>query len=378
MGDVETRRPISCRPCCSLTFSIGLHNVQHASHMRTLPVNRSPRSICSRMRNPGGFQLPPRIPHPGDRRSRAIELLGNCTQHLQRHAKVHQELIQLIGEAPPNRERAQQWKRALQELNRKASQRTNWNVSTPLRHRKRLLDVIRLPDDDARLSTAFHLLDHARRRLAKCQSLSEETARDLKRIIGYVPNDLLDLHHVSRTLVYLQRARRREERRPRTVPIHDAEALASANSLLGNFAACGKIGKQSERLELIVGSLPRNRNVARWWKKTIAAAIRKKKRKERVLKRRQQIETKRLERIVRVQRRIREARLGVLVASMCENRITTPFGDAPGQVPRAYDRQARQPRPLHYLYSLLTTVTHGMRLQISKITRSRSSPASKQ
>lgn len=232
------------------------------------------------------FALPPVVPSSPAARHRAIELLGHATQ--RKAGLTKPELSELLGALPADRVTAQMWKAGLRRLARNAEMGTA-PVDSPV---SRLRAKVALPQRDRDIGRVFSALDVARRALAAGRPLPDETASELARKAGVAPTSETDVHHVSRALVHLQRARRSSERRPPLIP-KELAGLREANMLLGNFVWFGKVGAKSDRLAELVGGLPRTRNVARSWKKIVEAATRRFLRKERVAARRREADLKR-------------------------------------------------------------------------------------
>lgn len=257
------------------------------------------------MRNRGGFRPPPTVPSDADELQRAIELLGALTQRKNLKISRKEELHRLIGELPPTREIAQQWKAALQRpVNprlRHLAQPTSFN------NRKRILQDIRLPRSDSTVGRCFLLLGCLQRRHRLSQPVNSSVLEELTRYLGSAPSDDKETHHYIKALRQLQSERHSRELRPPQIPLDDMEEMEFARMLLGTFAVKGAVGKQASRLERFLGTLPRNKNIAASWKKHVEAAIRKKRRKQRVARRRQEIELKRVQRRLKRQKREEEA-----------------------------------------------------------------------
>lgn len=303
--------------------------------------------ISSRMRNPGGFSLPPRIPDTPDDMRRAIELLGSYTQSSQTRIKTRESLISFIGELPSSRLLAQQWKISLQRLYKKqqtkssnspneqqqqsyihtattltsplssSSSTTTTNINNEdhtndlqFRHRDALiLQLPILPRAPSDLSRLFILLEVIRKRYSTNSPIPPRLTKEVTARLGNTvppPASVLEARRYIRALAHMQRLRRRVERRPPHVPLHDLEALRVAHMLLGAFAVNGGIGKQTNVLQSLIGGVPPSTNVAASWKKVVAAAIRKKKRKDRVGAKRIVDDEKRLQRRLKRVKRERE------------------------------------------------------------------------
>lgn len=260
-------------------------------------INRSVTSC--RMRNRGGFRPPPLVPSDPTELRRAIELLGSRTQRKIMKKSTEEEIKSLVGALPESREAAQRWKVALQ----RGTNRRKEHLAQPnaFKNRKRLAELIRLPEDNETVNRCFILLGCLQRRYRLFQPLSPRVLDELTRKLGSAPNDEKDVHHYIKTLVFLQRERRSRELRPPQIPLDDLHELEFARMLLGTYAVKGSAGKQNRRLENVLGTLPRNKNIAASWKKVIEAAIRKKRRKERVARKREEIALKRLQRKLRRQ-----------------------------------------------------------------------------
>lgn len=269
----------------------------------TVPAVRSPpgkittrRPVHSRARQ-RRFALPPVVPCTPAARHRAIELLGHATQ--RKAGLTRPELAELLGALPPDRVTAQMWKAGLRRLARNAATCAapdNGPVA-------RLRESVSLPPRDRDVGRVFSALDVARRSLAAGRRLPPDSVAELERKAGVAPTSEIEVHHVSRALVMLQRARRSAERRPPAIP-KGLAGLHEANMLLGNFVWFGKVGAKSDRLAELVGALPRTKNVARSWKKIVEAATRRFLRKERVAARRREADLKRERR--RLKKALRE------------------------------------------------------------------------
>lgn len=263
------------------------------------PYVRRPRARVppvSRRRDPGGFSLPPVVPARGAEFTRAVELLGSCTQRAGMRDKARAELVALVGGAPETKERAQQWKGAL-ELLKKRERRVAHGAAytatcSPLVG-PALAESIQLPERDRKASRVFSLLDVQRRVFDRGETPRPRLMAEVEESIGYAPSCNRDVHRASRALVFLQRQRRSRERQPPKLPLESDSDMDMAHMLLGAYAVKSSVGAQTPLLIQLIGAKPRTRNVAKSWKKVVATAIRKKKRKERVAQRRQQIAAKR-------------------------------------------------------------------------------------
>lgn len=253
-----------------------------------------------RMRNKGGFHLPPLVPSERHNRQRAIELLGNFTQRRGMKQSAAAELQSLVGELPGTKEIAQQWKAMLQKNPRRKQHKDN---PSAFKRRRVLLDKIRLPERESLVGRCFVLLGCLQRRYRLNQPPSPLVLRQLEDALGSYPVDKDETHHYISALAVMQKERRSREKRPPRVPTEDMAQLALANMLLGSFAARGSVGRQEQRLLELIGEVPRNTNVAASWQKVVAAAIRKMKRKEKTARRRAEIDQKRIVRKLRKQQK---------------------------------------------------------------------------
>lgn len=316
----------------------------------TFPDHSTNRSVIScRMRNRGGFRPPPLVPSNPTELRRAIELLGSRTQRKNMKKSTEQEILSLVGALPESREAAQRWKVALQ----RGTNRRKEHLAQPnaFKNRKRLSQLIRLPDDNDIVGRCFILLGCLQRRCRLSQPLSPRVLEELTRKLGSAPDNEKDVHHYIKTLAFLQRERRSRELRPPQIPLDDMHELEFARMLLGTYAVKGSAGKQNRRLENVLGTLPRNRNIAASWKKIIEAAIRKKQRKERVAHRRQEIALKRLQRKLRQQQRELENKIALqphfptLLLNGQETLRTSPSGKS---YMREHNGQALGQDSLHH------------------------------
>lgn len=263
--------------------------------------------VSCRMRNRGGFCLPPRVPQNFAERRRAMELLGNLTQRKTMRPSARREIEALVGAVPKTRAIAQQWKVALQYTPN--ARLKHLSQPSVFKKRREIMGKIRLPEQSENVGRCFVLLGVLERRYRSSQSPSTRVLQELEEKIGDYPVDIDETHHFIKALVVLQKERRFQELRPPRIPLESTEELDFTNMLLGAFSVRGSVGRQSGRLEELIGALPRNRNVAASWKKIIAAAIRKKKRREVTARRLAEIERKRHERRLRRQQRELEQRL---------------------------------------------------------------------
>lgn len=282
-----------------------------------MPDVRMP--VSCRMRNRGGFRLPPRVPQDVVERGRAVELLGNLTQRKNMKQSTKKEIEALVGALPQNRLVAQQWKVALQHTpNARRIHLANPNA---FKHRKEAFKRIQLPQQNDVLGRCFVLLGCLERRYRHSQPVSQRVVEELKQRLGDYPVDVREAHHFRKALTELQKERRSRERRPARVPTESMEELLYAKMLLGYFSVRGHVGRQDDRLQQLIGAVPRNRNVANSWKKIIAAAIRKKKRQDQIAVRLDEMERKRKDRRERRESKLRqqvvdlESRIGFELAT---------------------------------------------------------------
>lgn len=292
-------------PKCTTIYSFRFHQ-ERRKHFGLVSQSRLP--IVSRMRNRGGFKPPPRIPNDETELQRSIQLLGNLTQRGSIRASIKREIESLCGGFPKSREAAQRWKGALQY---RINARTK-HLSQPhsFRNRIRILKFLRLPEDNDQVGRCFALLGSIQKKYRLNQISSSSVAEELTELIGGAPSNERDAHHYIKTLVHLQKQRQKKERKPPIVPMDSMEELEYVRMILGTFAVTGSAGEQNERLENIIGSLPRNKNIAASWKKVIEAVIRRKRRREKSERRRQEISLKRLQR--RLKRQSRQHDSGII------------------------------------------------------------------
>lgn len=266
------------------------------SHVWAFQQSRLMQPAIARMRNPGGFHLPPVRPAPGPSLTRAIELLGACTQRANMSPSVRQEVISLVGEFPRSREIAQQWKGALtlrhrQEMRPKC---VHWS-----RLYTKYMGLVKLPDENRHCSFAFVLLNSLRRRYDFDITPKSELLDSVQCLIGFKPQTAGETKRASNALKRLQRARKVAEMSLPKVP-DDESDLRAADMVLGQF---GFYGKASERgsaiLKQTIGAVPRTKQVARSWQKLVKAARRKRERRERREENRIIIQAKRAERKAR-------------------------------------------------------------------------------
>lgn len=272
------RRNVSCPRRTSV---IPLTPPQHSTQRR--PVLPHVLQPSSRMRNPGGFHLPPVVPDDTDRLARAVQLIGCFTQR-SRSMRVStlDELRELVGDVPPNRLIAQQWKVALCRHIAEPSRLAHRNNVTAFRHRDALVRQLPLPNAQSQVSRMFILLEVLRKRYSTGVPVNPKVVSEITNTLGSCPTTVLEARRYIRALAYAQARRKNSERLPPRIPLDDLEALSTANVLLSSYATRGSVGAQTAKLVSILGSSPRTRNVANSWRKIIAAAIRKKKRKDRV------------------------------------------------------------------------------------------------
>lgn len=293
------QRGLSCSRRASIIPPTAL---QHSTQRRpVLPYILQP---SSRMRNPGGFHLPPVVPDDTDRLARAVQLLGCFTQR-SRSMRVStlEELRTLVGDVPPNRLVAQQWKVALCRQVTKPSRLAHRNDVTAFKHRDALVRQLPLPNAQSQVSRMFILLEVLRKRYSTGAPVNPKVVSEITNTLGSCPTTVLEARRYIRALAYSQTQRKRSERLPPRIPLDDLEALSTANMLLNAYATRGSVGAQTSKLVSILGSAPRTKNVANSWRKIIAAAIRKKKRKDRVrAKRIVDNEKRRQRRLKRLQR----------------------------------------------------------------------------
>lgn len=250
----------------------------------------------SRMRNPGGFSTPPRIPMADAERQRAIELLGNYTQRRRMHLSRKQELESLVGQLPASKELSQQWKASLQRLQDAPRRIAHRQDPTAFSQRDALVQQLPLPRDLRKLSRMFILLEVVRKRHNVGGMVKPHIITEITSILGSCPTSAQSARRYIRALAYMQRLRRRAERFPPCLPLEDLEALHTAHMLLGIYANAGSVGAQTSVLLSLIGATPPTKTTALSWKKIVAAVIRKKKRKDRVHAKRFVDNQKRLQR----------------------------------------------------------------------------------
>lgn len=256
------------------------------------------------MRNPGGFHLPPVLPDDADRLARAVQLLGCFTQRSRSlRQSTLDELKILVGDVPPNRLVAQQWKVALCRHIAAPGRLEHRNNPTAFRRRDALVRQLPLPNNHSQMSRMFILLEVLRKRYSAGVAVNPKVVSEITNTLGSCPTTVLEARRYIRALAFAQMQRKHSERLPPRIPLHDLEALSTANLLLSAYAERGSVGAQTSKLVTILGSTPRTKNVANSWRKIIAAAIRKKKRKDRVrAKRIVDNEKRRQRRLKRLQR----------------------------------------------------------------------------
>jgi hypothetical protein len=236
----------------------------------------------ARMRNSGGFRLPPRVPAAGSvEHARAVELLGACTQQGRNSRRVRSEVEALVGAVPPSFLIAQQWKKALADRARKASLLPN-AVTRPREQRTKYMDVVHLPSSNEGTGRAFVLLDALRRRYWAQANISHGLKKGVEQLIGYVPVNSLETFRSKNALKRLQRNRKSSERRPLFLP-ENIDDLRWVDMTLGHIAMRGRIRSEaSAELETKIGSLPRTKQLAASWQKFVKGMLRRRSRKERV------------------------------------------------------------------------------------------------
>lgn len=255
------------------------------------------------MRNSGGFQLPPQMPQDAMQRSRAIELLGSYTQRGGMRNSVLAELQSLVGEIPSNRLIAQQWKGSLESYNRELNRLVD---PSAFKNVHQIAETLALPYNNSTVQRCFILLECLNRRYQTGQPVNPKVIRELTFNFGSYPTSPRQVHLYKRALTFLSRKRKSSELRPPRIPYHSIEDLNYSCMLLGSYARKGTVGRQKEKLQYLIGALPRNKNIAASWKKIVMAAIRKKLRRERRAIRVHEIETIRLQRRLRRLKRNQE------------------------------------------------------------------------
>lgn len=234
---------------------------------------------------------------------RAIELLGCFTQTSRLRSSTRAQLQALLGVLPSSRREAQLWKAQLQRAKAHSTRQSEQN---PFVHRKALMASLNHPTEKRHTSRAFILLEVMRKRLSQSQPVTPRVREQLQTILSSVPQSPLDAHRHIKALAAMDRQRMKAERRPPRLPKHSWDDLHEANMLLGIFEVRGSVGKQSKRLEQLIGALPRTTNVAHSWKRIVVATIRKKARLEKANAKRAADDAKRLERRLRRMRHLAE------------------------------------------------------------------------
>jgi hypothetical protein len=234
------------------------------------------------MRNSGGFHTPPRLPAFGTPEfTRAVELLGACTQRGRASPKVRAEVEALVGAVPPSFLMAQQWKKAMTDRARKASLQPN-AVRRPREQRTKYMGVVQLPYSNENANRAFVLLDALRRRYWADSEPSHGLLKGVEQLVGYVPKDSLETFRVKNALKRHQRNRRSAERRPRLLPENDEE-LQWVDMTLGHIARRGRIRPDATaELEARLGTVPRTKQLAASWQK-IAKGIKRRRARKRLV-----------------------------------------------------------------------------------------------
>lgn len=284
-----------------------------SSHKNSHPYQRRHCCPVSRMRHREGFQLPPHVPSDERQRARAVELLGACTQKKITRKSTVNELEQLVGGFPPNRLIAQQWKGAMQRDMARAKNRRDVNA---FKNRIALTNKLTLSEKNGIVSRCFILLEVARKRYNLDQAPNPIVLRELKSKLGSYPKCALDARRHIQALARIQRDRALMEKRPPRIPVDDFAQMYEASMLLGLYAVRGSAGKQNHRLEALIGTIPRNENIAGSWQKRVKLAIREKKESERSALKRREIECKRTERRLRRIKREQKGNLQTLSDSM--------------------------------------------------------------
>ena len=282
----------------------------------------NPSCVICKLRNRGGFQLPPSIPADPDQQHRAIELLGCFTQTSRLHKSKLQELEDLIGGLPRNKLVAQQWKYTLTRQTKKKPKQLP--SGEPNHHINRIRETINFPQDEKVLSSCFSELEHIRRRYASDAIPSPQRMVKLISILGSCPMSEREAKRYIRALVLIQKERKSIEKRPPTIPTENLDDMYCASMLLGTYAFYGSIGTQKEKLVSLIGALPRTTNIAASWKKHVEAAIRKKKRREKAAAKALEDEAKReFRRQRRIMREQMEQKSLTLSASFHKNMDAT-------------------------------------------------------
>jgi len=254
-----------------------VHRLWRGSRSLAVTASRRPSvSVSCRLRNPGGFHLPPRVPNEEHELRRAIELLGNRTQRRLR-PEMREALAALLGEYPPTKEIAQQWKYRLTRIAQEEQVRRKQSTSAPqgadpgpVTRRQALLREIEqnllIPESDEQVQRAFSILG---RIIERKDKPTESEEAELQRLLGVVPGGVLTAKRAVRVLREQVASRRRFERWPPFVPLA-LERVREARVILRQIAIQRSAGaKAAARLkELLAGGYPRNQRVARsWWKR---------------------------------------------------------------------------------------------------------------
>ncbi|KAK4537929.1 hypothetical protein CDCA_CDCA15G3954 [Cyanidium caldarium] len=262
-------------------------------HARPSPAPRTHRppslfTLYGRMRNSGGFQLPPRVPQSPEALARALQLLGNATQRKLTEER-RREAEALLGAYPPRKEIAQQWRGALlRDLRRERLARLkaeqNLRRGSPVSPEQAIYRMLerdmRLPPRDEQTDAAFLLLG---RLVRDQQRPTEMEARRLRDLIGVVPTGKTSATRAIKVLKRMALERFRWERWPPFVPL-DLEHVRQAFRILAQVRRQGTAGERAnqELRSLLGGAFPRHRRVATAWRKRLAFVIRYRERKARV------------------------------------------------------------------------------------------------
>lgn len=271
-----------------------------------------------KLRNPGGFKLPPVIPANLQDLQRAVSLLGHRTQGYLTAPRVI-ELIQLVGAYPLDKETAQQWKGALELYQKKKGagvvnmddgELPNTRPSRFLVYREgqvvgsvlysKFMDVIAVPQKDEDVSRVFRILGLFRER----GFLLDEEAEKLKNLIGYIPRNSREAKRVSNALKRLVHARVIYERLPPVIP-EEPQTILQLAELLYKVERYGTAGEQGDAyIKNALKGFPRNENVAKWWYKRLLTIYYTRQRRKEAEERRKYLEDIREEKKERRKQRL--------------------------------------------------------------------------
>mmetsp|Transcript_4715 Transcript_4715/g.9522 ORF Transcript_4715/g.9522 Transcript_4715/m.9522 type:complete len:356 (-) Transcript_4715:1087-2154(-) len=298
-----------------------------------------------RMRNRGGFRLPPSIPHDPEALHQAVQLLGNATQRrLRPETMANLRRLLFVDETDTHvitREKAQEWKATLEQhlshirSARSSTSHVSFEYSQhseypELQIHQRLKPerdgvlkeppnvTVFLPRSDSRLSRAFVLLEMFRQ---KDGDISHDIHRQLRDLIGASPQTVRQAHCIRRWLARQAAIRRRRERRPEFIQELERrplcvtkEHIANLKHNLGLLQQGRPLGSnQTEFLQSVQGFLPRTPMVARRWRASVLHVDRKRRKLLRNIARQQIAQEKRHR---RAQKRMMRDRFQMVAPSM--------------------------------------------------------------